>query len=111
MVVTIVNNLSGALFDLADVDQHSGNRIRLTGKNKVSDIIASGAVDCAAFLPEEFAILLGGKTWQEQSPRGRKFDAFTDGQEHDPQNTPSRNCANSCCRMRSRQRNLSGLIR
>src|SRR5256885_2333870 len=27
MVVMVVNDLSGALFDLADIDQHSSNRI------------------------------------------------------------------------------------
>src|ERR1043165_7650643 len=59
MVVAVVNDPSGALFDLADIDQHSGNRIGLTGKNKVSDVIASRAVECAALFGEESSALYG----------------------------------------------------
>src|SRR5437016_1341125 len=53
MVVAIVNDFAGALLNFADVDQHSGGRIGLTGKNKVSDIVASGAVTCGAFFTEK----------------------------------------------------------
>src|SRR5437667_8497131 len=82
MVVAIVNDFTGAFLNFADVDQHSGGRIGLTGKNKVSDIVASGAVTRGAFFTEKPAVLFCGQFRYKQPPRSREFDAFTDGEEH-----------------------------
>ena len=61
MVVTIVNDLTGAFLNLADIDQHSSSRIGLTAEYKVSHIIASGAVARGAFFTEKPAIFFRGK--------------------------------------------------
>src|SRR4029078_7634804 len=44
MVVAIVNNLTGAFLNFADVDQHSSSGIGLTAEYKVSHIVAPGAM-------------------------------------------------------------------
>src|SRR5580765_5042599 len=49
MVVAIVNDLTGAFLNFADVDQHSSSRIGLTAEYKVSHIVATGAVRRGAF--------------------------------------------------------------
>src|SRR5882724_5751225 len=82
MVVAIVNDFTGALLDFADIDQHSGGRIRLTGKNKVSDIVTAGAVTRGAFFTEKLAVLFCGEFRCKQPPRSGEFDAFADGEEH-----------------------------
>src|SRR5438477_8472260 len=94
MVVAIVNDFTGAFLNLADVDQHSGGRIGLTGKNKVSDIVASGAVTRAAFLAEKFPVLLCRKFLRKQPTRGGELDAFADSQQHSAANPTTRNRAN-----------------
>src|SRR5438552_15643764 len=60
MVVAIVNDLTSAFLNFADVDQHSGGGIRLTGKNKVGHIVATGPMTRGAFFTEKLAILFGG---------------------------------------------------
>src|SRR5437016_5214789 len=49
MVIAIVNHFTGALLNFADVDQHSGGRVGLTGKDKIGNIVAAGAVTRGAF--------------------------------------------------------------
>jgi hypothetical protein len=82
MVVAIVNDFTSAFLNLADVDQHSGGGIGLTGKNKVSDIVASGAVTRGAFFTEKPAVLFCGQFRYKQPARSREFDAFADGEKH-----------------------------
>src|SRR6266853_1875063 len=82
MVVAIVNDFTGAFLNFADIDQHSGGRIRLTGKNKVSYIVAAGAVTRGAFFTEKLAVLFCGEFRCKQPPRSGEFDAFADGEEH-----------------------------
>src|SRR5437660_9086009 len=94
MVVAIVNDFTGAFLNLADVDQHSGGRIGLTGKNKVSHIVASGAVTRGAFFTEKPAVLFCGEFRYKQSARSGEFNALADGQQHDAANPTTRNRAN-----------------
>src|SRR5439155_20374275 len=84
----------GAFLNFADVDQHSGGRIGLTGKNKVSDIVAARAITRAAFFAEKFAVLFCGEFGCKQPPRSGELDAFADGQQHDGANPTTRNRAN-----------------
>src|SRR6266550_2208815 len=95
MVVAIANDFTSAFLNLADVDQHSGGRIGLTGKNKVSHIVASGAVTCGAFFTEKPAVLFCGEFRYKQSARSGEFNALADGQQHDAANPTTRNRANN----------------
>src|SRR5438067_4639071 len=83
MVVAIVNDFAGALLNFADVDQHSGGRVGLTGKDKIGNIVAAGAVTRGAFFTEKLAVLFCGKFRCKQPPRSGEFDAFADGEEHE----------------------------
>src|SRR5205085_5525246 len=94
MVIAIVNDSAGAFFDFADVDQHSGGRIGLTGENKVGHIVTAGAVTRAAFFTEKLAVLFCGKFRRKQPPRSGEFDAFADGEKHKRANATTRNRAN-----------------
>ena len=82
MVVAIVNDLTSAFLNFADVDQHSGGGIRLTGKNKVGHIVATGPMTRGAFFTEKLAILFGGEFRCKQTARSGEFDAFADGEKH-----------------------------
>src|SRR6266853_5384958 len=53
MVVAIVNDLTGAFLNFADVDQHSSSRIGLTAEYKIGDIVAPGAMRRGAFYTEK----------------------------------------------------------
>src|SRR6266566_673285 len=99
MVVAIVNDFTGAFLNLADVDQHSGGRIGLTGKNKVSDIVASGAVTRGAFFTEKPAVLFCGQFRYKQPTRSGEFDAFADGEQHNGANATTRNRANDAWKL------------
>src|SRR5438094_272247 len=99
MVVAVVNDLTGAFFNFADVDQHPGGGIGLTTEYKVGDIVAAGAVTRAAFFTEKLAVLFCGKFRCKQPPRSGEFDAFADGQQHDGANATTRNRANDAWKL------------
>src|SRR6266566_7482474 len=61
MVVTIVNDLTSAFLNFADVAQHSSSRIGLTAEYKIGHIVAAGAVTRGAFFAEKLAALFCGK--------------------------------------------------
>src|SRR2546423_14163798 len=81
MIVAIVNDLTGAFLNLANVDQHSSGAIGLTAEYKVSHIVTAGAVRRGAFFTEKLAVLFRGEFLRKQPPRSGKFDAFADSQE------------------------------
>src|SRR5207245_9131878 len=95
MVVAIVNDLTSAFLNFADVDQHSSSRIGLTAEYKVCDIVTAGAVTRGAFFTEKLAVLFCGEFRRKQQPRSGEFDAFADGQQHDKANPTTRNRANN----------------
>ena len=82
MVVAIVNDLTSASLNFADVDQHSSSRIGLTAEYKVCDIVTAGAVTRGAFFTEKLAVLFCGEFRRKQPPRSGEFDAFADGEKH-----------------------------
>src|SRR6267142_5081704 len=82
MVVAIVNDLTGAFLNFADVDQHSSSRIGLTAEYKVSHIVAAGAVRRGAFYTEKPAVFFRGQFRGKQSARSGEFDALADSKEH-----------------------------
>src|SRR6267378_739108 len=82
MVVAIVNDLTSAFLNFADVDQHSSGGIGMTAEYKVSHIVAAGAVRRGAFYTEKPAVFFRGKFRGKQSARSGEFDALADSKEH-----------------------------
>src|SRR3954468_24855050 len=78
-----VDDLAGALFDLADVDQHSGYRICVTAEDEVGYIVPAAAIAGGRFFAESAAIVFRRKLRKEQSARSGKLEAFTYRQQHD----------------------------
>src|SRR6266446_6140461 len=82
VVVAVLNDLTGAFLDFADVDQHSGGGVGLTAEYKVGHIVAARAVARGAFFTEKLAVLFRGEFRPKQSARSGELDAFADGQQH-----------------------------
>src|SRR2546421_686025 len=61
MVVAIVNDLTSAFLNFADVDQHSSGGIGLTAEYKIGHIVAAGAMRRGAFFTEKLAVLFRGE--------------------------------------------------
>src|SRR6516225_3645344 len=52
VVESIVDFFAGAAFDLADVDQHSRNRVDASAENKIGNIVATGSMPGTGLLAE-----------------------------------------------------------
>src|SRR5687767_11962663 len=83
MVEAIAQDLADALFDLADVHQHSGRGIDDAGKNKMRDVVAPGAVARRGLRAEGRHVLGLAPLFYEKTSGGGKFEAFADRQKHD----------------------------
>src|SRR6266404_9935948 len=70
VIKLVVDNLAGAAFDFADVDQHSGDGIDVAAKNEIDYVVAAGAILRAALLAEPCYVLFSAPSGNEQSPRG-----------------------------------------
>src|SRR5438105_2261722 len=80
VVEFLLNNLAGALLDLADVDEHSSCWINRRGKNKIDDVVATRAVARSALGSEREQVLSIRPVSNEQPARGREFETFADRQ-------------------------------
>src|SRR6266481_5389868 len=83
MVKTVVNDLSGASLDFADVDENSSDRIDPAAENKICDVISTGSVTSDCFRAECREVFVAGPAWNKQPARGRELKTFADRQKHD----------------------------
>src|ERR1700741_4055028 len=87
MVETIPQNSPSALLNLADVNQHSGGWIDRPSENKISHVVSAAAIPRVCLRAEHSEVFLLVPILDAQSPRGGKFKALTDGEEHKAANT------------------------
>src|SRR5215470_5902923 len=82
MIEAFAQNLSRAVFDFADVNQHSRRWIDRPAENKIGDVIAAAAKPRVRFRAERGQVFIFAPIINMQTPRRGEFETFADGQEH-----------------------------
>src|SRR6266496_4822243 len=72
VIETLAHNFAGALFDFTDVDEHSIAWIDRSGKNKIRDVIAAGAVARVGLRTEGSQVFPVTPTANAQTPRSEE---------------------------------------
>ena len=83
VIKTSAQQFPGTLFDFTDVDEHSIAWIDRSGKNKIRDVIAAGAVARVGLRTEGSQVFPVTPTANAQTPRCRELETFADRQQHD----------------------------
>ena len=87
VIEPFAHNFARALFDFADVNQHSCCWIHRAGEDEIGDVIATAPIAAVRFRAEGGQIFAFAPTINMQTPRRGEFQAFADGEEHDSANT------------------------
>ena len=83
VIETFAKDFTGALFNFADVNQHSCRWIHGTGEDEVGDVIATAPVTRVRFRAEGAQVFSIRSIANVQTPGGGEFQALADCKEHD----------------------------
>jgi hypothetical protein len=78
VIEAFARDLTGAIFNFANVNQHPGRRIHRAGEDEVGDVIATAPVARVRFRAEIGQVFSIAPIANVQTPGGGKFQSLTD---------------------------------
>jgi hypothetical protein len=82
VIKPVAKNPSRSPLNFADVDQHARGWIDGPSENKICDVVSAAAIPRVCLRAEHSLVFLLAPIFDVQPPRGREFQAFADGEEH-----------------------------